>query len=57
MRIKTGLAALILPLALIFGMSACAQQDGCYDDGERVSCYDDDDRDDDDDEGDWEDDD
>lgn len=61
MKIKTALAALLIPMALVF--AACGQQDGCYDDGERVSCnydddereYDDDDRyEDDDDEG-WDD--
>lgn len=59
MRIKTALAALLLPLVLAMG--ACAPSEGCYDDGERVSCNDDDDDDDrdwdDDDDEDWGDDD
>lgn len=59
MKIKTALAALLLPLVLAMG--ACGAQDGCYDDGERVSCgdndHDDDDRDWDDDDEDWGDDD
>lgn len=58
MRIKTALAAFLVPFVLMLG--ACGTQDGCYDDGERVSCGDNDDDDDDDDDfedDDWGDDD
>lgn len=54
MRIKKILASLVLGGALL-GAAACGQQDGCYDDGERVSCNDDDDRDYDDDDRDYDD--
>ena len=58
MRIKTALAALLVPLVLMMG--ACGEREGCYDDGERVSCGDwddDDDREYDDDDDEWGDDD
>lgn len=52
MRIRKAIVAMTAGLVLVGGMTACGAQDGCYDDGERVSCgYDDDDREDDDDEG------
>lgn len=46
MKIRTALAAFLVPVALTF--SACGAQQGCYDDdGEQVSCqqFDDDDDD------------
>lgn len=54
MKIRKALVAAVVPLALLG--AACGSQDGCYDDGERVSCNQGDDDDDDDDE-DWGDDD
>ena len=54
MKIRKIIVALAMSVALI-STAACGAQDGCYDDGERVSCYDDDDREDDDDEE-WDDD-
>lgn len=46
MRIRKALAAVTMGVMLTGGMAACGSQDGCYEDGERVSCnYDDDDRD------------
>lgn len=59
MRLKSALAAFLLPFVLMLGACGTAQ-DGCYDDGERVSCGDDDWDDDDreyDDDDDWGDDD
>lgn len=58
MKIRTGLAALLIPMGMI-AFTACPAQDGCFDDGEQVQCDrgDDDDRGyDDDDERDWDDD-